>query len=167
MGRPPIERRVAGMPRATLFKPAGVPARDLDQLQLQVDELEALRLVDREGLSHEDAAAVMGVSRQTVGRVLEAARAKVAEALLDGKAILIGGGAYKVAPETLVCRVCGFRWAGSAGAAGDGVCPRCGSSEVAPCPRGGPGCGAHGRGRGWRRGWGQRSGPPDVKEFDR
>ena len=97
MPRPPIERAVAGVPRITLFKPAGVPARELEQLRLSVDELEAIRLVDREGLSHADAAATMGISRQTVGRVLERGRAKVAEALVDGKAILIGGGQYRVA----------------------------------------------------------------------
>jgi predicted DNA-binding protein (UPF0251 family) len=106
MPRPPIERAVAGVPRVTLFKPAGVPARELEHLQLAVDELEAIRLVDLEGLSHEQAAATMGVSRQTVGRVLEHGRAKVAEALVGGKAILIGGGQYRVAtcldtsPET-------------------------------------------------------------------
>ena len=92
MSRRPIERAVAGMPRVALFKPAGVPTRELEQLQLAVDELEAIRLVDLEGLSHEQAAAAMGVSRQTVGRVLERGRAKVAEALVGGKAILIGGG---------------------------------------------------------------------------
>ena len=97
MPRPPIERAVAGVPRITLFKPAGVPARELEQLQLSVDELEAIRLVDLERHSHEQAAEAMGISRQTVGRVLERGRAKVAEALVDGKAILIGGGQYRVA----------------------------------------------------------------------
>lgn len=106
MPRPPIERAVAGVPRVTLFKPAGVPSRELEHLRLAVDELEAIRLVDLEGLSHEQAAETMGVSRQTVGRVLERGRAKVAEALVGGKAILIGGGQYRVAtcidtpPET-------------------------------------------------------------------
>ena len=81
----------------TLFKPAGVPTRELEQLRLAVDEFEAIRLVDLEGLTHEQAAEVMGVSRQTVGRVLERGRCKVAEALVGGKAILIGGGRYRVA----------------------------------------------------------------------
>ena len=112
MARPPIERAVGGVPRVTLFKPAGVPGRELEQLQLAVDELEAIRLVDLEGLSHEQAAEVMGVSRQTVGRVLERGRAKVAEALVAGKAILIGGGQYRVEPRQLCCfaaALCG-RW---------------------------------------------------------
>jgi predicted DNA-binding protein (UPF0251 family) len=95
--RPPIERAVAGVPRITLFKPAGVPARELEHLQLAVDELEAIRLVDLERFSHEQAASAMGVSRQTVGRVLERGHATVAEALVGGKAILIGGGQYRMA----------------------------------------------------------------------
>jgi predicted DNA-binding protein (UPF0251 family)/predicted Fe-Mo cluster-binding NifX family protein len=99
MSRPPLERAVGGVPRVTLFKPAGVPARDLEQLRLTVDELETIRLVDLEGLSHEQAAEAMGVSRQTVGRVLERGRAKVAEALVGGKAILIGGGHYRIEPR--------------------------------------------------------------------
>ena len=110
MPRPPIERAVGGVPRVTLFKPAGVPARELEQLQLAVDELEAIRLVDLEGLSHEQAAEAMGVSRQTVGRVLERGRAKVAEALVGGKAILIGGGQYRVEPRQLRCLACRSVW---------------------------------------------------------
>ena len=90
MARPPIERAVGGVPRVTLFKPAGVPGRELEQLPLTVDELEAIRLVDLEGLSHEQAASAMGVSRQTVGRVLERGRATVAEALVGGKANWVG-----------------------------------------------------------------------------
>ena len=78
MPRPPIERTVGAIPRATLFKPAGVPARELERLRLAVDELEAIRLVDLAGLSHEQAAEAMGVSRQTVGRILQHGRAIVA-----------------------------------------------------------------------------------------
>ena len=115
MPRPPIERAVGGVPRVTLFKPAGVPGRDLEQLPLGIDELEAIRLVDLEGLSHEQAAAAMGVSRQTVGRVLERGRAKVAEALVGGKAILIGGGQYRVEPRQLCCASCGEVWTSRSG----------------------------------------------------
>lgn len=97
MPRPPIERAVAGVPRVTLFKPAGIPVRELEHLHLAVDELEAIRLVDLEGFTHEQAAEAMGVSRQTVGRVLQRGHANVAEALVGGKAILIGGGQYRVA----------------------------------------------------------------------
>ena len=145
MPRPPIERTVSGLPRVTLFKPAGVPARDLEQLQLGVDELEAIRLVDLEGLSHEQAAEVMGVSRQTVGRVLERGRGRVAEALVGGKAILIGGGQYRVEPRRMCCPACQARWT----AAGDEpvtACPECGATDVGICWGPGDRCGqGHGR----------------------
>jgi uncharacterized protein len=131
--RPPIERAVGGVPPVTLFKPAGVPARDLEQLLLAVDELEAIRLVDLEGLSHEQAATAMGVSRQTVGRVLERGRAKVAEALVSGKAILIGGGQYRVEPRRLCCTSCGVVWTAAQSTAPPVSCPSCGSAAVGTC----------------------------------
>lgn len=140
MPRPPIERNVAGLPSVIVFKPAGVPARDLDQLQLAVDELEAMRLADREGLSHEQAADLMGVSRQTVGRLLETGRSKVISALVDGKAIVIGGGAYRVTPQWVRCRTCNARWSGRPGETPAHVCPQCGSAEVGVC-WGNGGCG--------------------------
>ncbi len=170
---------MGGVPHATLFKPAGVPGRELEQIPLGVDELEAIRLVDLEGLSHEQAAAAMGVSRQTVGRVLEAGRAKIAEALVAGKAILIGGGQYRVEPRKLCCRSCGALWTSGEGDAPPGACPTCGSPDVVTCwdPVGrcgaGPateGDGCSGRGRGGRgrgaggpgggAGRGQRRGGP-------
>ncbi len=154
MPRPPIERAVGGVPRVTLFKPAGVPGRDLEQLPLAVDELEAIRLVDLEGLSHEQAAAAMAVSRQTVGRVLERGRAKVAEALVGGKAILIGGGQYRVEPRQLCCSVCGTLWAAAADSPLPAACPSCGSANVGTCwdPAGRCGMGQRGRTGGGGRG---------------
>jgi uncharacterized protein len=157
MARPPIERAVGGVPRVTLFKPAGVPGRDLEKLPLAVDELEAIRLVDLEGLSHEQAAAAMGVSRQTVGRVLEGGRAKVAEALVGGKAILIGGGQYRVEPRQLCCASCGEVWTGDPEAASP-TCPACGSVDVRTC-WGGPGRCGELRGSGRGRGKGAGGGP--------
>lgn len=147
MPRPPIERAVAGVPRITLFKPAGVPARELEQLRLGVDELEAIRLVDLEGLSHEQAAVAMGVSRQTVGRVLERGRARVAEALVEGKAILIGGGQYRVEPRRMRCFACQACWVEESGAASRS-CPECGSADVGACGSGGERCGEGGGSKG-------------------
>ncbi len=95
--RPREVRQVAHRPTVRAFKPAGVPFRDLETLTLGLDELEALRLADREGLYHELAAERMAVSRVTFGRILAAARGKVAEALLDGKAIAIGEGPVRFA----------------------------------------------------------------------
>jgi uncharacterized protein len=147
MPRPPIERSVGGVPRITLFKPAGVPTRELEQRALAVDELEAIRLVDLEGLSHEQAAEAMGVSRQTVGRVLERGRAIVADALVAGKAILIGGGQYRVEPQQWRCFSCEERWVGQDEAAVVSPCPRCGSADVGVCWGAGQRC-RRGRGSG-------------------
>ena len=133
MPRPPIERSVGGVPRVTLFKPAGVPARELEQLALAIDELEAIRLVDLEGLSHEQAASVMGVSRQTVGRVLERGRAKVAEALVAGKAIIIGGGQYRVELRSMCCFSCQTVWKAEGEDTAEPVCPSCASRDVGVC----------------------------------
>ncbi len=92
MPRPLSGRRVGGEPAAALWKPAGVPARGLEEIGLGLDEFEALRLADHEGLYQEAAAIRMGVSRQTFGRIVEEARRKVAAALVEGKALRIGGG---------------------------------------------------------------------------
>jgi predicted DNA-binding protein (UPF0251 family) len=92
MPRPPKPRRVGRDPRAVHFKPQGVPLRSLGEVDLGRDELEALRLADMEGCSHEEVGAEMEVSRATAGRILAAARAKVAEALVRGLAIRISGG---------------------------------------------------------------------------
>ena len=91
-GRPLHCRRIGCDPDVLHFKPAGVPSRLLEQVRLSLDELEALRLADQEGKYHADAAADMGISRQTFGRIITAARRKVAEALITGKEILIEGG---------------------------------------------------------------------------
>jgi predicted DNA-binding protein (UPF0251 family) len=92
MARPPSLRRVDLGFDTRVFKPAGIPTRDLKVVRLDLDGLEALRLADREGLYHEAAAEQMGVSRATFGRILSEARARVAETLTDGKALWIGGG---------------------------------------------------------------------------
>lgn len=99
MPRPCCRRRVAGGPPAAVFKPAGIPGRFLEEVVLGLDGLEALRLADLEGLYQEEAAARMGVSRTTFGRIVEDARRRVAEALVGGKLLRIEGGPVD-APET-------------------------------------------------------------------
>lgn len=92
MPRPPITRCVAADFSTRLFKPAGVPGRDLEVLVLSFDEVEALRLVDADGLFQEAAAQQMGVSRPTLGRVLNEARRKTALALSRGWALALETG---------------------------------------------------------------------------
>jgi len=98
MGRNKKPRMVAHTPPVTVFKPAGVPARTLQWLRLTLDEYEALRLADYEGLSQEEAAERLGVSRPTVSRILEGARRTVATALVHGQALAIEGGPVRWRP---------------------------------------------------------------------
>jgi predicted DNA-binding protein (UPF0251 family)/predicted Fe-Mo cluster-binding NifX family protein len=93
----PINERILDAPLpARLMKPAGVPARELEEVRLGFDEAEAIRLADLEGLYQEAAARSMGVSRQTFGRIVEAARRKIADAVLNGKALRIEGGEVRI-----------------------------------------------------------------------
>lgn len=97
MPRPRQCRRVGQLPQANYYKPRGVPLTMLQHIELTVDELEAVRLADLEGLYQEEAAARMNVSRQTFGRIVEAAHKKIADALVNGKALSIQGGPVEVA----------------------------------------------------------------------
>jgi len=92
MARPQSIRQVPRRLKEGAFKPRGVPMKDLEQVTLTLDGLEALRLADLEGLYQEEAAQRMDVSRATFARVLTAARKVVAEALVHGKALEISGG---------------------------------------------------------------------------
>ena len=89
MARPMICRKVSGEVAARYFKPPGIPMRLLAEVELELDEIEAIRLADLEGLYQVDAAARMGVSRQTFGNIIARAHKKVASALLCGKALRI------------------------------------------------------------------------------
>lgn len=91
MPRPPCPRTINHTPPARYFKPAGIPLRELEEIELAADEVECLRLADCEGLYHEEAARHMAVSRQTFERILRRARKKTAAALVHGRALRIAG----------------------------------------------------------------------------
>jgi uncharacterized protein len=93
--RPHKTRRICHRADVTYFKPQGIPMRDLQEVVLPLDCLEAIRLADVEGLYHQEASEQMGVSRATFGRILERGRALVAAALINGAALRIGGGAVE------------------------------------------------------------------------
>ncbi len=95
MPRPPKCRLVTQKPAVTYFKPRGIPLRQLDEVTLTVEGLEAIRLSDLEGLDQDQAASQMGISRQTFGRVLAEARRAVARAIVEGNGLRIEGGHYK------------------------------------------------------------------------
>ncbi|MBW2991274.1 DUF134 domain-containing protein [Candidatus Woesearchaeota archaeon] len=94
MPRPRRCRRVMHEPHHTYFKPAGVGMRELEDTILSVDEYEAVRLKDLEGMEQEQAAKKMDISQPTFHRLLLSARKKITEAIVNGKAIKIQGGNY-------------------------------------------------------------------------
>lgn len=92
MARPCRCRRIKCSPDTNYFKPRGIPADMLEEVNLSLDELEAVRLADWEGLYQEDAAKKMDISRQTFGNIIERAHKKIADVLLNAKALKIEGG---------------------------------------------------------------------------
>jgi predicted DNA-binding protein (UPF0251 family) len=132
MPRPPHPRRVDRSLQIPGFKPIGRPVWQTQAVTLGLDGLEALRLADLEGLYQEAAAEHMGVSRPTFARILARARAAVAEALVEGKVLLIGeapvveGGSEPIPcpihwggrRRGRGCRCRGGRWAGAGPGAG-------------------------------------------------
>jgi len=95
MPRPRLLRNVYLTPGVTYFKPAGVRMIDLEEVVLTVDEFEAIRLKDAEGMNEVDAAKKMKISQPTFNRMINQARKKLAEALVNGKAIKIEGGNFR------------------------------------------------------------------------
>ena len=105
MPRPRKRRTLGALPRPAIYKPAGVALNDLRVVTLLHEELEALRLADLEGLTQEQAARHMGVSRSTFQRIVSHARRQVSLALAQGHALQIDGGTFQVAPPA--------RWTGA------------------------------------------------------
>ena len=104
MPRPCCHRRIAGRPAAAAFKPIGVRLCEITEVVMTLDEFEALRLADLDGMYQEKAAAQMGVSRPTFGRIIEAAHRKVADALVHGKVLRIAGGSVTESAHPRCCR---------------------------------------------------------------
>lgn len=96
MPRPFCRKRIAGQPRCCTFLPKGVTGPELEEIVVTLDELESIRLVDLLGLYQEQASAQMNVSRPTLGRILERAHHKIADALYHGKALRIQGGCVEL-----------------------------------------------------------------------
>jgi len=132
MPRPRICRRVWLEPNITCFKPAGIVA-NLDESILTVDEFEAVRLKDLLGLEQEEAAKKMNISQPTFHRLLVSARKKIADAIVNGKAIKIEGGSYKMVgmpKRKFKCYDCGFEWELDYGTGRPQECPKCKSKNI-------------------------------------
>jgi predicted DNA-binding protein (UPF0251 family) len=93
-GRPEKVRLVQEEPKIGQFSPRGKPGRP-NEIDLGIDQFEAMRLVDYMGLRQSQAARQMGLSRQTIGRIIKQARKSVSDAIINGKIIRIFGGNVK------------------------------------------------------------------------
>lgn len=119
------------MPQYGLFKPAGVPCSSLEEVVLTMDEMEAMRLADLEGMYQEQAAQQMNISRQTFGRVIESARRKVAQALCRGQALRIEGGIVEVVNmRKFKCFECQHAWELPFGTGRPQECPKCAGINI-------------------------------------
>lgn len=137
MSRPLKCRRVEFFPDVESFLPNGEPG-DKKEYTIKVEELEAMRLKDVEGLSQEACADKMCVSRQTFQIIIDDARKKIALALMNGAAIRITGGCFATKACRLKCAVCGYEY--DPAVEEDKICcPKCGSNQIG-CVRKDPNC---------------------------
>jgi len=107
MSRPKSDRIVNEPPLFSNFKPIGVRGQNLGQILLTLDEFEAFRLADQIGLSHATAADEMEISRSTFTRLIEKARKKIADFLIQGKILTIEGGSVHFRNNIIKCQSCG------------------------------------------------------------
>lgn len=134
MSRPRKCRWVEREPGVTYFKPQGVPLKNLEQVIITVDELEALRLSDLLNQSHEATAQQMKVSRPTVTRMLARAHRAIADALVNGKAIRIEGGDYILETCHSCCPTCGKPLPKPPRMPNDALCHTCETGEEGVAP---------------------------------
>lgn len=129
MPRPQKKRSVRRPPLHAGFKPTGVRARFLEDLDLTLDEFEAIRLADYQGKDHSESAGEMGISRSTFSRLVERARNKVARFLIEGRHLRIDGGAVHFQGNLLRCEDCGHL-ARTPLDSNTKRCPDCGSANL-------------------------------------
>lgn len=129
MARPQDNRIVHEPPLFTEFKPLGIKGQDLEQVQLTLDEYEAFRLADFNGLSHAEAADEMEISRSTFTRLIEKARKKIADFMITGKLLSIEGGTVHFRNNIIRCQSCGHMFRTNIGTSIT-ECPACHSRNL-------------------------------------
>lgn len=129
MSRPQNNRIVHEPPLFGEFKPVGMPGRRLGQVFMSLDEYEAIRLADYIGLSHEEAADEMEISRSTFTRLIEKARRKIAKFLVRGKILTIEGGNIHFRNNIIQCLDCGYMFKMDIGSKLT-YCPDCESTNL-------------------------------------
>lgn len=130
MPRPFRFRKVCCRPDSNYFKPRGIPLEALEENNLTMDELEAVRLADLENMYQEDAAKKMNISRQTFGNIIASAHKKIADSLVNSKALKIEGGVVKMMDRHFVCYDCKHEWASPHGAGRPNECPKCKKTNI-------------------------------------
>lgn len=155
MARPTKWRKIENIPTIPYFIPSETDVDELPENILKLEELEAIRLKDLEGLEQGECAEKMEVSRPTFQRILSSAREKIADSLVNGKTIHIEGGNFTRNICPVKCLDCGKEWMESyenleSIKNGEYSCPSCGSKNVT-CGQGCKGkfcrrhCWRHGR----------------------
>jgi predicted DNA-binding protein (UPF0251 family) len=133
MSRPKCCRHIGAMPEKTFFQPEGAAPSSFEAVLLTLDEYEAIRLADLEGLYQEQAASRMNVSRQTFGRIVEAAHRKIADVIVNGKALRIEGGPVSLAgAESVRCPRCRRALGVLCGKRNEPSCPHCSKQAENP-----------------------------------
>ncbi|HCW79962.1 MAG TPA: hypothetical protein DG942_02510 [Ruminococcaceae bacterium] len=140
MARPVKWRKIENVPAVQFFVPAEAGLDAVPENILKIEEIEAIRLKDLEGLEQEECAEKMEVSRPTFQRILISARQKIADSLINGKAIHIEGGNFTRNICPVKCLDCGREWLESFEnmkkiKSGDYACPACGSKRIVCCQR--------------------------------
>ncbi|MCK4719396.1 DUF134 domain-containing protein [bacterium] len=160
MPRPRKPRYVTTDPGTRTLVPGDRTGNDIEPIELGWDEYEALRLVDYGGLYQDAAAELLGVSRQTVGRMLMTARAKTISALVEGRPINIEGGDAHMMHH-YICDDCSNQWLIFEGSKPSKLCPACGGGNISESIS--PADSASGQG-GRRRKWARdgTGGEPEI-----
>lgn len=135
MARPIKWRKIEHIPMVPYFIPADHEIEGVEVNVLLLEEVEAIRLKDLEGLEQAECAERMEVSRPTFQRILLSAREKIADGMINGKAIHIAGGNYTRNICSVMCEECNENWKESFEnlqqiKEGTYICPTCGSTKI-------------------------------------
>ena len=135
MSRPPKWRKVEFIPNIQHFVPSDAQGNNMEENILRIEEIEAIRLKDLEKLEQEECAVKMEVSRQTFQRILNIGREKIADSIINGKAIRIEGGNFTRNICPVHCLDCNKEWQESYEnfekiIKGEYNCPECQSKKI-------------------------------------
>jgi predicted DNA-binding protein (UPF0251 family) len=130
MARARVLRTLNELPIVKGFRPLWIRTNYRQAVILRLEEYEAFRLVDYEGLTHEQVAEKMNVSRPTVTRIYDDARKKIAQALVEGRSFIIEGGEVKLIGNHYLCENCHERFMLDSDTKGVITCPECGSDKL-------------------------------------